>query len=172
MAGVGDRPVDDGEDSLREAGRGMARPGWPTPDDPGPGDGESLRIPPAELAQAIAEAFREVAPAIPRRGRRRSVDADRIGAATWALIAGGAALGGMAALVVGAILGLSLSGYLAAPHRGIEIAAAAVAALGVARGVVRVRRALRGGSWGALGGAALDFALALSAVALAVGVRP
>jgi hypothetical protein len=129
-------------------------------------------IPPDELAAAIAEAMRGMESTNRRRRSRAQVDASGLTAATWALIAGGAALGGIGALVLGAVLGLALGGYLAAPNRAVEVGGYLIALLGGARGALTVRRAVRAGSWNRLGGAALDFALALCAAALATGMRP
>lgn len=130
-----------------------------------------LRIPPDELATAIAQAMRAIQEPAERRRARPGVDATGLGAGGWALLVAGTLAGGVAALIAGAVLGIALAGYLAAPNRALEIGAAAVAVAGGLRGGLRVRRALREGSWRMLGGASLDLALALCAAALAAGMR-
>lgn len=171
---MNDLSDDGGRSSSPAAGAGAPLDaGWPAPAPSGAGDEGAVQIPPAELAAAIAQALRELGP--PGQAGAAGageIDASGVGAATWALVAVGAALGAIAALVLGAALGLALGGYLAAPNRAVEIIGGALALLGGARAVLRLRRAVRTASWGMLAGAALDFALALCAAALAAGMRP
>ena len=130
-----------------------------------------LRIPPDELASAIAQALRDLAPSGRRGDRRGALDSAAIGRGGWLVLAAGIGLGVLGALALGVVLGVGLSGYLAAPNRDLEIAAAALAVLGGVRAALRVRRAMRDGSWGLLVGALLDLGLAACAAAVAAGMR-
>jgi hypothetical protein len=134
-------------------------------------DVEAAALEPALLAAAIADALREVGVGGARRPRRPGVEVGPLGAGAWTLIVLGAALGAIGALVVGTLLGIALSGYLSAPNRPIEYGAGALGIVGVVRAIAHVRRAGREGSWRPLVGGALDFALALCALALAAGMR-
>lgn len=170
----GRRPPAEGEGRLTtraDEGEGGARsPTAPAGDQPAAA-AAGLRIPPDELAAAIAQAMRAIQAPAERHRLRRGVDATGLGAGGWALLVAGTLAGGVAALIAGAVLGIALAGYLAAPNRLVEVGAAALAAVGGLRGGLRVRRALRAGSWRMLGGASLDLALALCAAALAAGMR-
>lgn len=155
---------------------GSEAPGGASPDAGATPDGG---LSSEALAAAVADALRQVGVGDAHEsfgggGRReaaaaadRFVGPDR----TWVLVAAAIA-GAFVAGLGGVVLGIALAGYLAAPNRAVEVAGAAIALLGALRAARRGARAVRSRSLRFAGGAALDAALALSAAALAAGMRP